>query len=184
MIQAAASAFADKIFIVQRPAENLPEHFGANRFLVRLFPKSRFPQSRQPFVLRRYMLRERELVLTLGVNRLLPQVRAGAWREIEHRAGKNRVRRPICRKHKADRLERFTNDERDAVFGRFQKKFAVNGRRKTGDDNGCDIFQRKFAFAFRCFTSQLAVFATQRALRRVYGNNVVGHSFALMLESK
>ena len=176
MIQAAASPVADKIFIVQGPAKNLPEHFRANRLLVRLFAKGRFAQSRQPFILWRDVFRQRELVLAFGVNGFLPQMRAGARREIEHGAGKNRVRGAIGRQHQADRLERFADDERHAMLGRFQKKFAVDGGRKTGDDDGCHILQRKFLFAFRRFAGQLPVPATKRALRRVNADDVVGHA--------
>ena len=164
MIQPAASPVADKILIVQRPAKNLPEHLGANRLLVRLFAKGRLAQFVQPLVLRRDVFRQRELILAFGVNRLLPQVRPGARREVEHGAGKNRVRGAIGRQHQADRLERFADDERDAVLGGFQKKFAVDAGRKTGDDDGRHILQRKFAFAFRRFAGQLAVFATQASI--------------------
>jgi hypothetical protein len=62
------------------------------------------------------------------------------------------------------------------MFGRFKKKLAVNGRRKTGDDNGRHILQRELALgSIRCFASQLPVLATERALRRVYADDVVRH---------
>ena len=93
------------------------------------------------------------------------------------RAGKHRVRGTVGRQHQADRLERFADDERHALLGGFQKKLAVNGCRKTGDDDGRHILQRKFLFTFRRFAGQLAVSATQRALRRVYADDVVGHAF-------
>lgn len=61
------------------------------------------------------------------------------------------------------------------MFGGFQKQLAVNAGRKAGDDNRRYILQREFAFALRRFAGQLAVFATKRALRRVYADDVVGH---------
>ena len=51
----------------------------------------------------------------------------------------------------------------------------MNARRETRDDNRSDILQRKLSFAFRRLARQLAVFATKRALRRVYADDVVGH---------
>ena len=175
MIQPAASTVADKIFIVQRPAKNLPEHLGANRLLVRFFAKGRLAQGRQRFVLGRDVFRQRELVLAFRINRFHPECRPRFGGEIEQRAGKHRVRGTVGRQHQADRLERFADDERDAMLGGFQKKFAVNGCRKTGDDNGRHILQRELAFALRRFAGQLAVFATKRALRRVYADDMIGH---------
>ena len=96
-------------------------------------------------------------------------------RKIEHGTTQDCVCGTIRRENEADRFERFTDDERDAMLGRFQEKVAVNGRREAGDNNGRHILQRKFLFTFRCFAGQLAVFATKRALRRVYADDVVGH---------
>ena len=176
MIQPAASPVADKILIVQRSAKDLPEHLGANRLLVWFFAKGRFPQGRQRFILRRDMFRQCELVLAFRINRFHPESRPRFGREIEQRAGKQRVRGTVRRQHQADRLERFADDEGDAMLGRLQKQLAVNGCRKTGDNNGRHILQRKFLFTFRRFASQLAVSATKRALRRVYADDVVGHA--------
>ncbi len=175
MIQPAACPVADKIFVVQAMAENLPKHFGANRLLVRLFAKRRFAQLFHQLVLRRDVLRQRELILAFGVHRFLPERRPRLWRQVDHRARKHGVCGTIRRQHEADGLERFADDERDAVLGRFQKQFAVDDRRKTGDDDRCHVLQRKFAFTFRRFAGQLAVFATNRTLRRVYADDVVGH---------
>ena len=61
------------------------------------------------------------------------------------------------------------------MLGGLQKQVAVNGRRETCNNNGRDVFQRQLLFAFRRFAGQLAVFATKRALRRVYADDVVGH---------
>jgi len=64
------------------------------------------------------------------------------------------------------------------MFGSFKKKLAVNGRRETGDDNGRHILQGELALrSIRRLAGQLAVFATQRALRRVYADDVVRHAF-------
>src|ERR1035438_4663086 len=173
MIQTTASAFADKILIVQRPAKNLPEHFGADGFFVRLLAKGRLAQPFQPLILRCDVFRQRELVLTLGVNRFLPQMRAGAGREREHRSGKNRVRGTIGRKHKTDRLERFANDERDTMLGGLQKKFAVDAGRETGDDDRRHVLQRELALAFRRLAGQLSIPAAQAALWTIYADNMI-----------
>jgi len=47
------------------------------------------------------------------------------------------------------------------MFGGFQKKFAVDGCGEAGDDDGRNIFQRKFSLTVRRFAGQLAVFATK-----------------------
>ena len=102
-------------------------------------------------------------------------MRACLGRQVEHRAGKQRVGGTVGGQHQADRLERFADDERDTVLGGLQKKLAVDAGREAGDDNGRDVLQRKFLFTFRRLAGQLAVFATKRALRRVYADDVVGH---------
>ena len=61
------------------------------------------------------------------------------------------------------------------MLGGFQKKFAVNGCRETSDNDGCHVLQRKFFFTFRRLARQLSVLATNRTLRRVYADDVVGH---------
>ena len=63
------------------------------------------------------------------------------------------------------------------MLGRFKKKLAVDGRGKTGNDNGRHILQRELLFPFRRFARQLPVFAAKRALRRVYADDVVRHTF-------
>src|SRR5688572_6431620 len=98
-----------------------------------LFAESGFAQSLQPFVLGCDVFRQRKLVLTFGVYRLLPQVRPCARSKCEHRTGKDRIRRTIRRKHEADRFERFADDQRDAMFGRLEKKLAMNRSREAGD---------------------------------------------------
>jgi hypothetical protein len=120
------------------------------------------------------VFREGKLILAFGIHRPLPQKRPRARRQIEHGAGEKCIRRTIGRQDQTDRLERFADDERHALFGRLQKKFAMNGRRKTGDDNGSHILQRELALdTIRCFARQLPVFATERALRRVNADYVV-----------
>jgi hypothetical protein len=104
-------------------------------------------------------------------------MRPRARRQIEHGAGKKRVRRTIGREDQADRLERFTDNQRHALLGRLQKEFTMDGRRKTGDNNGRHVLQRELALnSIRRFACQLAVLATQRALRRVYADNMVRHA--------
>jgi len=62
------------------------------------------------------------------------------------------------------------------MFGGFKKKLAVNGRRETGDDNGCHILQRELALgSIRCFARQLAVATTQGAVCCIDADDVVGH---------
>lgn len=122
------------------------------------------------------MFRQRKLIAAFGIHCLLPQVRPRARREIEHGAGKQRIGGTIGRQDQADRFERFADNQRHPMLGRLQKKLAMNRRRKTGDYNGRHVLQRKLPFAFRSFARQLPVFTTQRALRRVYADDVVGHA--------
>ncbi len=131
MIQATASTIAHKILVIQAAAKNLPEHLRANRLLVRFFAKSRLAELRHHLVLRRKVLRQCELILAFGVNGLLPEMCPGARREIQHRARKNRVRGTIRRQHQTHRLERFANDQGDAMLGGFQKKLAMNAGGKN-----------------------------------------------------
>jgi hypothetical protein len=97
----------------------------------------------------------------------------GAGREPEHRAGKNGIRGTIGWKHQANRLERFADNERNTMLGRFQEKFTVDAGRKTGDDDGRHVLQRKFTFAFRRFAGQLSIPAAQTALWTINADNVV-----------
>ena len=122
------------------------------------------------------MLGQRQLILALGVNRFLPEMRPDARREIEHGAGKNGVGGAVGRDDQADRFEGFADDEGDAVLGGFQEKLAMDAGREAGDDDRCHVLQRQSAFAFRRFAGQLAVSATQGALRRVYADDVIGHT--------
>lgn len=179
MIQSAAGPFTDEIFIVQSPAKDLPEHFGADGLLVRFFTKGGVAHGCQSLALWRDVFGQGKLILAFGINGFLPEGGTGFGREIDHRPGKDGVGGTIGRQHEADRLEGFTNDEGDTVLGGFQKEFAVDGRRETGDDDGCHVLQGKPLFPFRRFASQLAVFATKRALRRVYADDVVGHTSVL-----
>ena len=177
IIQAAFRPVAGKIRVVQGAAENLPEQFRADRLLVRLFSEGGFPQAAERFIIRRDVFGQRQLILAFGINGFLPQQRLGARREIEHGAGKHRIRRAVGREDEADRLERFTDDERDAMLGGFQKKIAVNACREAGDDNGRHILQRKFLFTFRRLAGQLSVPTTQGAVGGVNADDVVGHGF-------
>ena len=110
------------------------------------------------------------------MNRPLPEQLPVLLRQREQGAREQRIRRAIGRQHEADRLERFADDQRHPMLGRFEEEMAVNGRREAGDDDGCDVLQRKLLFAFRRLARQLPVFATKRALRRVYADDVVGHA--------
>jgi hypothetical protein len=50
MIEPALSAVANKFFIIQAAAKNLPEGFGANGFFMKFFAKSRFAKGREPYI--------------------------------------------------------------------------------------------------------------------------------------
>jgi hypothetical protein len=69
------------------------------------------------------------------------------------------------------------------VLRRFEKEMTVQLRREAGDDDGGNILQRqrsRFRLT-RNAASQLSVAATNRTLRRIYADDVVGHATSSIL---
>ena len=118
-----------------RRAEDLPERLRANGLLVRLLSQRGHAHRRQSCVIGRELLRQRQLVHALGIHRLLPELRRGAGRQREERAGKQRVRRAVRGQHEGHWLERLADDERHAMLGGLEKQFAVNLRGPARDDD-------------------------------------------------
>jgi len=68
------------------------------------------------------------LILAFGINRPLPELSPRFGREINHGARQNGVSGAIGGEDEAYGFEGFADDEGDAVFGSFQKKFTMDAR--------------------------------------------------------
>lgn len=62
------------------------------------------------------------------------------------------------------------------MLRRFEEQMTVHLRREAGDNDRGNILQREFLFPFRRFANQLPVSTTNRTLRAVYADDVIGHT--------
>lgn len=167
---------APKLRTTHRTAKHLPERLGADRFLVRLAARGGSAEGREPCIVRGEVRGEQVLVAALGINGLLPHLQARRFAQVQQGTREQGVGGTIGREDEADGFERLADDQSYAVLGRFQEEMTVNGRREAGDDNRRDIFERKFPLAVGRFAGQLPILATERALRRINADDVVGHA--------
>jgi len=116
------------------------------------------------------------LVLAFRIHGFGPKLVACFFWKPEQSAGEQGVCGAVGRKDQRDGLKGFAQDERHAVFGRFQNEVTVDAGREAGDDDGCDVLHGQLFFAFRRFADKLPVPAREGALRGVDVDDVEGHA--------
>ena len=84
VIQAAASAVACEVFVIEAAAKNLPERLGADGFFVGFSAKGGLLKLGEGFVLGSDVFGQRKLVLAFGIDGFLPERGAGFGCEIDH----------------------------------------------------------------------------------------------------
>lgn len=113
------------------------------------------------------------MVKAFAIDGCVPELLTDAGGKIDEGAGKQCIAGAVSGEDETDGFKGFADDKRDAVLGGLEKKIAVDGGRKTGDDNSRHILQRQASFTFLGFTGQLAVAAGQLTLRPINVDDVI-----------
>lgn len=177
VIQPRSSSLPRKIRLPHTAAKRIPKQLRADRLLVRLPAPSRLVQELERDIPRREKLRQRVLIATLRIHRLLPKPGQRLRIQLQQRPTEQRIRRAIRWQHQTRRLEIFANNQSHPVLRRLQKQIAMNTRRETRDNDRRHILQRqRFVLLPRHLASQLPILATKRTLWRIDADNMKTHT--------